>query len=65
MFTFQGAALIRMIEKVVGTETLKKGLKLYMQKHEYANTHNSDLWAAISKVERLFSVTSYKNASSD
>ena len=49
-----------MIEKVVGTEALKAGLKLYMQKHEYANTHNSDLWAAISEVKSASSSLSCK-----
>ena len=60
MLTSQGASLIRMIEKVVGPETLKKGLKLYMEKHKYANTHNIDLWAAISEVKMLLVVSCNK-----
>ena len=62
VFTSQGASLIRMIEKVVGTEALKAGLKLYMQKHEYANTHNSDLWAAVSEVRSASNSFSCKKA---
>ena len=45
----KGACMIRMLESHVGAEAFKRGLRNYLEKHQYKNTVTSDLWASISE----------------
>jgi aminopeptidase N len=40
----KGARLLRMIQHFIGNEAFQKGLKVYFEKHAYANTVGNDLW---------------------
>ncbi|ESO13084.1 hypothetical protein HELRODRAFT_145061, partial [Helobdella robusta] len=44
-----GAALIRMLESVVGSDVFNKALKNYLTKHQYGNANSKDLWHAFPK----------------
>lgn len=46
----KGGCLIRMLNEYLGTEVFREGLRLYMERHQYGNTHAGDLWAALSEV---------------
>ena len=43
----KGAAVLRMLEQYLGAEEFRNGIRLYLKKHEYANTETSDLWDAL------------------
>lgn len=45
----KGASVLRMMEQYVGEEAFRKGVSLYLKKHAYSNTDNSDLWAALEE----------------
>ncbi|CAJ0569682.1 unnamed protein product, partial [Mesorhabditis spiculigera] len=40
---YKGAAFIRMLEKIIGTESLKKGLRAYLKKYAYSNAAAIDM----------------------
>ncbi|XP_060551724.1 aminopeptidase N-like isoform X2 [Ruditapes philippinarum] len=42
----KGGSVIRMIRFVLGEETFKKGLTLYLKQHSYGNAKHDDLWNA-------------------
>ena len=44
----KGAAVLRMIEAYVGSETFKKGVNAYLQAHAYGNATSEDFWSAIA-----------------
>jgi len=46
----KGGRLLRMLQAYIGDEAMKKGLKLYFDRHQYANTKAADLWNALSEV---------------
>lgn len=46
----KGSSVIHMLQKYLGADTFRDGLRLYLKKHQYANTGTSDLWAALSEV---------------
>jgi puromycin-sensitive aminopeptidase len=48
----KGAAVLRMLEQYLGAEEFRKGISLYLKKHEYANTETSDLWDALQESTR-------------
>jgi len=41
--------MIRMLESHVGADIFCRGLRNYLEKHQYKNTLTSDLWASISE----------------
>lgn len=50
VLTYQkGAALLRMLEQYLGSENFKAGVRLYLNRHAYSNTRDSDLWNALEE----------------
>lgn len=45
----KGASVLRMLEQYLGAEVFRKGISLYLKKHEYANTETGDLWDALQE----------------
>ncbi|HJU27888.1 MAG TPA: M1 family aminopeptidase, partial [Candidatus Binataceae bacterium] len=45
----KGAAVLRMLEQFLGGEVFRKGISLYLKKHQYANTETGDLWDALQE----------------
>ena len=45
----KGGRLLRMLQAYVGDDAMKRGLKMYFEKHQYTNTQADDLWAALSE----------------
>lgn len=46
----KGASVIRMLHSYIGDEDFKKGMNLYLTRHQYKNTFTEDLWAALEEV---------------
>jgi aminopeptidase N len=44
----KGAAVLRMLETYVGSETFRKGINTYLQTHAYGNGTSQDLWTAMT-----------------
>lgn len=44
----KGGTVLNMMKNYIGDEAFREGLKRYFQKHQYANTHGSDLWKAFA-----------------
>ncbi|KAH9498757.1 hypothetical protein Btru_005059 [Bulinus truncatus] len=49
----KGACLIRMLKSYIGDEAFRKGMKLYLQRHQFGNTTTKDMWAAMSEASGL------------
>jgi len=48
VLTYQkGAGVLRMLERYLGAERFRDGVRLYLGTHRYGNTDTSDLWDAI------------------
>ena len=45
----KGASVLRMLEQYLGAEEFRKGIALYLRKHQFANTETGDLWDALSE----------------
>jgi puromycin-sensitive aminopeptidase len=45
----KGASVLRMLEQYLGGEGFRKGISLYLKKHQYANTETGDLWDALQE----------------
>jgi len=45
----KGAAVLRQLEQFLGAEQFRKGISLYLRKHQYANTETHDLWNALEE----------------
>jgi len=45
----KGAAVLRMLEQYLGAEEFRKGISLYLRKHQYANAETTDLWDALEE----------------
>ncbi len=45
----KGAAVLRMLEQYMGAEAFRKGIALYLRKHQYANAETTDLWDALEE----------------
>jgi len=43
----KGASVLRMLEQYLGAEAFRKGISLYLKKHQFANTETGDLWDAL------------------
>lgn len=44
----QGAAILRMLESVLGLDVLRHGLMDYLNEHKFDNADTKDLWDALS-----------------
>ncbi|MGI8792487.1 MAG: M1 family metallopeptidase [Acidimicrobiales bacterium] len=50
VLTYQkGASVVRMLERYLGEDRFRDGIRLYMSKHAYGNTETTDLWDAIEE----------------
>ncbi len=45
----KGASVLRMLEQYIGEPVFQKGISFYLNKHQFANTETSDLWAALEQ----------------
>jgi aminopeptidase N len=45
----KGQAFLRMLEAYLGEDAFRKGIRAYMQKHQYSNTTSADLWTALER----------------
>jgi puromycin-sensitive aminopeptidase len=45
----KGASVLRMLEQYLGADEFRKGISLYLKKHQYANTETGDLWDALQE----------------
>jgi len=45
----KGGAVLRMLETYLGAERFRDGIRLYLDRHRYANTETTDLWDAIEE----------------
>jgi len=43
----KGASVLRMLERYLGAERFREGIRGYLQKHKFANTETTDLWDAL------------------
>ncbi|XP_052892551.1 puromycin-sensitive aminopeptidase isoform X2 [Anopheles moucheti] len=46
----KGASVIRMLHHYIGDEDFKRGMHLYLTRHQYSNTKTEDLWNALQEV---------------
>ncbi|XP_060534804.1 puromycin-sensitive aminopeptidase [Cylas formicarius] len=45
----KGASVIRMLHHYIGDEDFRKGMHVYLTKHQYKNTFTEDLWQALEE----------------
>lgn len=45
----KGASVIRMLHHYIGDSDFRKGMNIYLTRHQYKNTETEDLWAALSE----------------
>lgn len=45
----KGASVIRMLHDYIGEEDFRKGMNLYLTRHQYSNTVTEDLWLALQE----------------
>ena len=45
----KGASVLRMLEQYLGAERFRDGIRLYLQRHQFANTETTDLWNALEE----------------
>jgi puromycin-sensitive aminopeptidase len=45
----KGASVLRMLEQFLGAERFRDGIRLYLQRHQFANTETTDLWNALEE----------------
>lgn len=48
----KGASVIRMLHHYIGDEDFRKGMNLYLTRHQYKNTFTEDLWAALEEASK-------------
>ena len=48
----KGAAVLRMLEQYLRPEVFRDGIRLYLKKHQFANTETSDLWDALEEASK-------------
>ncbi len=46
----KGACVLRMLERYLGHETFREGIRLYVRRHREASAKSADLWAALEEV---------------
>jgi len=45
----KGASVLRMLERHLGPDTFREGVRLYLRRHAYANAETTDLWRALGE----------------
>jgi len=45
----KGCSVLRMIERYLGEEVFRDGLRVYLARHKFANTATTDLWDALEE----------------
>ncbi|XP_064546193.1 puromycin-sensitive aminopeptidase isoform X1 [Drosophila montana] len=45
----KGASVIRMLHDYIGEDDFRKGMNLYLTRHQYSNTCTEDLWEALQE----------------
>jgi puromycin-sensitive aminopeptidase len=45
----KGASVIRMLHDFLGDEAFRKGMNIYLTRHQYKNTFTEDLWQALGE----------------
>lgn len=45
----KGASVIRMLHDYIGEDDFRKGMNLYLTRHQYSNTTTEDLWLALQE----------------
>jgi aminopeptidase N len=45
----KGGGMLRMLERYIGAEKFRDGIRLYLRRHSYGNTDSPDLWAALEE----------------
>lgn len=48
----KGASVIRMLHHYIGDEDFRKGMNLYLTRHQYKNTFTEDLWGALEEASK-------------
>jgi puromycin-sensitive aminopeptidase len=43
----KGASVLRMLERYLGADAFRDGIRLYLRRHQYANAETTDLWDAL------------------
>jgi puromycin-sensitive aminopeptidase len=46
----KGASVVRMLERYLGAERFRDGIRHYLRTHAYGNTETTDLWDALEEV---------------
>jgi puromycin-sensitive aminopeptidase len=50
VLTYQkGAGVLRMLERYLGAEPFRAGIRLYLESHRFGNTETTDLWDALEQ----------------
>ncbi|XP_059053898.1 puromycin-sensitive aminopeptidase [Achroia grisella] len=45
----KGASVIRMLHRYIGDDDFRKGMNIYLTRHQYKNTFTEDLWTALEE----------------
>jgi puromycin-sensitive aminopeptidase len=48
----KGASVLRMMEQYLGPDVFRAGVRLYLERHKFANTETGDLWVALGEAAR-------------
>ncbi|XP_046969043.1 puromycin-sensitive aminopeptidase [Vanessa cardui] len=48
----KGASVIRMLHKYIGDDDFRRGMNIYLTRHQYKNTFTEDLWAALEEASK-------------
>ncbi len=48
----KGASTLRMLEQHLGTPVFREGVRLYLERHRFANAETTDLWKALGDAAR-------------
>jgi puromycin-sensitive aminopeptidase len=48
----KGASVLRQLEQYLEEPVFQKGISLYLDRHQFANTETSDLWAALEEASK-------------
>src|SRR5262249_50191744 len=49
----KGASTLRMLEQHLGAPVFREGVRLYLERHRFANAETTDLWKALGDAARL------------
>ncbi|XP_037947541.1 puromycin-sensitive aminopeptidase [Teleopsis dalmanni] len=49
----KGASVIRMLHDYIGESDFRKGMNIYLTRHQYKNTCTEDLWAALQEASSV------------